>query len=112
MKPLKTATILALWLMRLSLITLIFLTFGSETLAFEYKSKEFYVATSFVVFSFLLLVGGFMPKSTLTVVSGFFLAAICLYSILIQISNGINVSIATFLIIFSVSFFFVCNGNK
>ncbi len=112
MKPLKSALGLSIWILRIALVVLISVTFLAEFTAFEYKSKEFYLATAFLVFAFFMLIGGFVSKPTLTVISGFILSILSLYSLIVQFSNGIVASLATFLILFAVSFFFVCNGNK
>lgn len=98
--------------MRLALIVFVSVSFFAEFTAFEYKSKEFYLASAYLIFALFIFVGGFVSKPTLTVFSGIILAILSLYSLFIQFSNGLNASLATFLILFSVSFFFVCNGNR
>ncbi len=112
MKPLKSALSVSIWLMRLSFLFLIIVTFGEETIAFEYRNKEFYLATAYVLFSILIFLGGFTDKPTLTVISGLLTTLLSIYVLVIQWFNGFNPSLATIFLICTIGFFFACKGTN
>jgi len=112
MKPLKSAFAISVWLLRVSFLFLILVTFGEEVMAFEYKTKEFFVATLFVILSALIFFGGFSSKPTLTVLSGLLICFLSIYTIVFQIMNGYNASLATLFLFCTLGFFFACKGTN
>lgn len=112
MKPIKSALGISVWLLRLSFLMLILVTFGEELLAFEYRNKEFIVASLYVVLTIFIFLGGFSSKSTLTVVPGLLICLLSIYSIVQQAMSGFNASLATLFLICTLGFFFACKGTN
>lgn len=112
MKPLKSFIGIAKWILRIAFLLMIVITYGEEILALEYRNKEFYVAITYLIFATLLFFGSFATKHNLTVFSALILSIISIYTIVIQLLSGFNDSIATMFLFFSISFFFLCNGNN
>ncbi|HOK52538.1 MAG: hypothetical protein WHT29_02560 [Bacteroidales bacterium] len=112
MKPIKSALGISVWLLRLSFLFLVLVTFGEEVIAFEYRSREFIVAAIFVLLSVLIFLGGFSSKPTLTVLPGLLICLLSLYTIAMQVMNGFNASLATLFVFCTLGFFFACKGTN
>lgn len=112
MKPLKSGTALAYWLLRIALFLFLFTIFYSEIGNFNFHNLESYFAVAFVALGALLFVGGFMAKPTLTVISGILITLLSSYSLFVQFKAGLNASIASFIVVFSIGFYFTCVGNQ
>lgn len=111
MKPLKSFTGFASWLMRISVLLIVFAAFFDTFMAFNIKELSFYIAAGFMVFGLLLFIGGFMGKPTLSVLSGLvilLLSALQAY----WAFKGINISFAHWIMLASVGLFFLASGNK
>jgi len=112
MKPLKSGSALAYWLLRIALLFFLFTIFYGEIGNFNFRNLESYFAVAFVVLGALLFIGGFMAKPTLTVISGLLIALLSSYSLFVQFKSGLNASIASFVLVFSIGFYFTCVGNQ
>ncbi|MBN2349240.1 MAG: hypothetical protein JXJ22_10400 [Bacteroidales bacterium] len=112
MKPLKSARGLARWILRLSLIIVIFFANYTIFLNFNIKSVGFYFSLIFLLSGLLLLVGGFLKDPSLTIISSLIILILSVYQ-LIKIFNG---SIGEYLIdefiSVSLAFYFLSAGNK
>ncbi|HBG69496.1 MAG: hypothetical protein A2W93_01210 [Bacteroidetes bacterium GWF2_43_63] len=112
MKPAKAFYPFAAWLIRLTMLLFTYVFFFETIRAFDYNSVEFYIASAFAIFSVLVLVGGFLSKPAMTVVSAFFLFGLSVYQLIIHFSEkpdtitvAYMLSISAMLVLFSV-------GNK
>lgn len=112
MKPLKSGLQLANWLLRISLTVLILVTCLQGVKSFDFSSKEFYLASIFSISAILLVLGGMSSKNTLTILSGFIISALSIYKIISLFSGALNPSIAIYLMVMSIGFYFVCTGNQ
>lgn len=112
MKPLKNGLNFANWLMRISLLILITVSFWKGATEFDFSSKIFYISLAFVVFGILLFVGGFVAKPTLTVISGLVLCLLSIYKIFLQFSGDFSSIVANFIMIAAVGLYFACAGNN
>ena len=112
MKPFKAGLPFAIWLMRISLALFLVLQNVNGLNPIELNSLSYYFTLAFVVFAILLLVGGFLSKSTLTVVSGLVISALSVYRLVVSFDGAISQADVLYLIIASVAFLFVCQGNK
>jgi len=112
MKPIKGLIPFAIWLIRLAVLFFVFNDFFRPLKTFDFTSIRFYVAIAFYLFAFLLLIGGFMKKPSITVLSGLMLFLASVYEIIIRSSSGILSEIAQFSVIATISFYFFTAGNK
>jgi hypothetical protein len=112
MKPVKGIQPFATWLMRLAVAFFVFLTFFSTLKGFEYKSIQFYVAVSYIVFGSLLFIGGFMSKPGITVFSGLMLFLVSVYRIVMFSSEKFDTTLVMYSLVATVSLYFFTAGNK
>ncbi|MCX7986558.1 MAG: hypothetical protein N2662_06440 [Bacteroidales bacterium] len=112
MKPIKSALGISVWLLRLSFLFMVAVTFGEEVLAFEYRGREFYFAAAYLILTLLIFLGGFSSKPTLTVLPGLLICLLSIYTIVLQIMNGYNASLATMFMLCTLGFFFACKGTN
>ena len=111
MKPLKTTTPLARWLLRLSLAAFIFFAYFGTFKNFEFNNLEFYFASVYVIFGALLFIGGFLSKSSLTVLSGFIIFLLSVYLLIKSFSGDIGEHLLAYLLPASIAFYFLSTGN-
>lgn len=112
MKPVKGLIPFASWLIRLTIVFFIFTEFLKPLKTFNFTSIRFYASIAFYLFASLLLIGGFMKKPSITVLSGLMLFLASVYEIIIRSSSGILSEIAQFSVIATISFYFFTAGNK
>jgi hypothetical protein len=111
MKPLKTTTPLARWLLRLSLAVFIFFAYFGTFKKLEFGNLEFYFASVYVIFGVLLFIGGFLSKSSLTVLSGFIIFLLSVYLLIKTFSGDISEHMLGYLLPASIAFYFLSTGN-
>jgi hypothetical protein len=111
MKPLKSIIPLARWLLRLSLAVLIFFTYYKTFKGFDFNNLGFYFAAVYVIFGALLVIGGFLSKSSLTVVSAFILFLLSVYLLIKNATGDIGTQMTEYLLPASIAFYFLSTGN-
>ncbi len=111
MKPLKSGLNLANWILRISLLLFVILLFIGTFKTFNLYNSEFYFSSVFIFSSVLLFFSGFLPKPSLTVISGLILSVISFGIIFFHFSGKLNNEIANYFIIMAIGFYFVCSGN-
>jgi hypothetical protein len=112
MKPIKSLSPVAEWLMRSGIVLFAVLYYLEILEVKNFKSVMFYISLGFILFSFLLFVGGFLRKTSLTMISSIVLILLTGYQTVIFVKSGIDYNFAVFVIIGSVLFHFLANGNK
>ncbi len=112
MDPVKAFYPLSGWLLRLAVLVIIYILFFVPLKTFNLSSVDFYIAAAFTIFGILLFVGGFLNKSTLTVLSGLMLLLGCLYKIVMHYAFDKGNSIALYFVFAAIAMFFFSNGNK
>ena len=112
MEPVRSLYALSTWLLRVALLVLVYIIFFTTLRSPDVNHVPFWIAAGFSLFSMLLFVGGFMKKSSLTVITAVILALGCIYKIVMYYAFSQNVSIAIFLVMGAISLFFFANGNK
>ncbi len=112
MQPFKSGQAVALWLLRITLVLYLFLDNIYSLRQISFESIRFYVSFGFVIFAVLLLVGGFLSKPGLTVLSGLFIFLLSAYQLFVSFGGKVDVSLVMFLFPLSIGFFFLCQGNK
>jgi hypothetical protein len=111
MKPIKSLSPIAEWLMRCGIVLFAVLYYWDILEVKNYKSVMFYVSLGFILFGFLLFVGGLFRKTSITVISALGLILLTGYQAVIFIKSGIDYNFAVFVIIGSVIFYFLAKGN-
>lgn len=111
MKPFKSVLPFSRWLLRITLLAYLIVIHFDTFKALNFSSLQFYFAAVFIVFSALLLLGGFISES-LTVVSALIIIVLSLYQMIVSFTGTITEATVWFLIPLSISFYFLSTGNK
>lgn len=111
MNPWKGLTGLSAWVMRIAMLMLLLPMFYPTLIAFNIQSLHFYIGAAMVVCSVLLLIGGFLSKHTITVVSSLILLILSGVQAYWAFS-GLNQLFAMWVLTGSVALYFLSNGNK
>lgn len=110
MKPLKSLAPLAKTLLRITVAILVVSFYFDRLTNPDLTSVYWFISVVIVIFAVLLLVGGFVKKASLTVVSGLI---ICILSIIMMFIHGIDMnSVVTHIAPATLGFFFLARGNK
>jgi hypothetical protein len=112
MQPFKYGQVIAMWLLRITLVLYLFLGNINNLRQISFDKIQFYISFGFVIFAVLLLVGGFLSKPGLTVISGLIIFLLSVYQLVISFGGRIDVSLVMYLFPLSIGFFFLCQGNK
>jgi len=112
MQPFKYGQTIAKWLLRITLVLYLFLGNINRISPINFESVRFYVALIFVIFAVLLLVGGFLSKPGLTVISGLIIFLLSSYQLIISFNGRIDQGLVLYLFPLSIGFVFLCQGNK
>jgi hypothetical protein len=112
MEPVRSLYALSTWLLRLALLVLVYIIFFTTLRSPDVNSLPFWIAAGFALFSMLLFVGGFMKKSSMTVISSLILMLGCIYKIVIYYAFDEGNFLAIYLVMGALSLFFFTNGNK
>ena len=112
MQPFKSGQVVAMWLLRITLVLYLFFNNIYSLRQINFDSIHFYIAFAFVIFAVLLLVGGFLSKPGITVISGLIIFLLSAYQLVISFGGRFDSSLVLFLFPLSIGFFFVCQGNK
>lgn len=112
MKPFKAGQPLSSWLLRVSLIASIVVTSYQHVLPINLKSFIFYKSVIFLLMTILLLIGGLLSKSTLTILSGLIVFGFSSYLIFANFEGLHHSGLYLYFIWASIGFYFFCNGNK
>jgi len=84
MKPIKSLSPVAEWLMRSGIVLFAVLYYLEILEVKNFKSVMFYISLGFILFSFLLFVGGFLRKTSLTMISSDDFVDLALSEVLIE----------------------------
>lgn len=96
---------------RIAILLVVFTLHYDAFMAFKLDSLAFYVAAVYIIFGVLLLIGGFVNKPNLTVLSGLLLLIVSLLMCFVSF-DGITSEFAVYVLLGSVALFFVTDGNK
>jgi len=111
MKTVKSLYPLSTWAMRIGIAFFVYAKFSDIVFQLNFNNFSFYIALLFVVFGFLLFVGGFIKKSSLTMISSLVLLFLSIYKIIL-LSSTVNISISIYILILSISLLFLSKGNN
>ncbi len=111
MKPFTAFSGIARWVLRITILMVVFTQYYDTFMAFKLDSFAFYVAAVFIIFGVLLLIGGFLSKHDLTVVSGLLLVMASIYMGFVSF-DGITGEFASNLLLGAAALLFLTEGNK
>ncbi|MBN2522978.1 MAG: hypothetical protein JXB24_06865 [Bacteroidales bacterium] len=109
MEPMKSLVPMAKWLLRIAVALIVYGAFLNTALSFSFSGAGYYFALAMVIFTILLLVGGFLKKSSMTVISGL---VILVLSVILMFTGGISLgSIIANFATAAIGFYFMARGN-
>ncbi len=112
MQPVKSFFVLSTWMLRVSLLLMVYVLFFSALRSPDFSSIPFWIAAGFALFSMLLFIGAFMKKSAMTVVSALFLLLGCIYEVVMRFGFNKDNPVAMFFVFGAIALFFFSSGNK
>ncbi len=112
MAPFRSLSLVSSWLLRLSVIAIVFFSYKEQLLQFDYKNTPLYYAIAILLLSVVLLLGGFVRNEVITMLSSIILLGICIYKIYINYDATFNSQILLYSIIATISIHFMGRGNK
>lgn len=112
MKPLKSAKGTINWMLRISLSGFFAFTSFSTVLSMNLDSPDFYLSLLGFVFAVLLVIGGFLTKHNITIVSGAVLFFAGVYLIFSGWKSHLEPLLFINLLIAATALYFVSNGNR
>ncbi len=109
MEPMKSLVPLGKWLLRITVALIIYTSFLDAALTFSFSGMVYFIALAMVIFAILLLVGGFLKKNSVTVISGL---VILILSVILMFIDGISIGtvIGNFATA-SIGLYFMARGN-
>ena len=72
----------------------------------------FYISAAFILFSSLLVIGGFLRTSVLTRVSAVSLLLLGIYRAVILFSHGWSADLSVYIMLAAIALFFTTKGNR
>jgi len=109
MKPVKSLVPLAKWLLRIAAAVIGYVVFLDLALTFSFNDTNYFLALAMVICIVLLLVGGFLKTSSLTVISGLL---ILLLSVILMFVQGISIdTVMGNFTTAAIGFYFMARGN-
>lgn len=110
MEPVKSLIPIAKWLLRLTVGLAVYSLHFDRMLDFNLTSVNWFISAIITVFTVLLLVGGLVKKSKLTVVSGLIIFVL---SVIMMFLGGPNLSsVILHSTPAAIGFYFLARGNK
>jgi hypothetical protein len=112
MKPFKSGAIIAAWLLRITILWFVYEQYFIGFPGFDLKSFPFYIHTAYILFTVLLLAGGFMQKPALTVLSGLAIFVLPIVQLIHAFPKDLLPVLLLYLLPLSVGFYFFTHGNS
>jgi len=112
MKALTSLAPISKWILRITLFLYVFSLYFKNIAHFNLNSLNFYISLIYVLFGFLLILGGFFSNDNLTIISSFVIFIISIYSFIKLLPHPIDNVFFKDLIPASISFYFLSTGNK
>ncbi len=112
MTPFRSLFPLVTWLLRITVGLFVYVTYFNIFKAFNFDTLNFWIATLLVIFSALLIIGGFVREHKITVISGLIIGIVTVYLMIVNFSSFLNPGFSIYLMLATIAFFFVSRGNK
>jgi hypothetical protein len=111
MKPFKSGANLAAWLLRITLLWFVYEHYLKGFPDFDLKSYSFYIHVAYILFAVLLLTGGFLQKSSLTVLAGLALFVLPIFQVIRDFPEEPLKVLPLYLLPLALGFYFFTSGN-
>ncbi len=116
MKPIKNLELASYWMLRVGIVFLFIAMYGKSIGKFDYDNYRWIINMVYLCSSFSLFVGGFVKKTTVTIVSGLILAAISIYQIIPIVADGkisfFDPALFQYIMLTGMGMLFASVGNK
>jgi len=112
MKPLNSALPLAHWMMRISMAIMIVYLQWPFIKTVNFQKTDDIISFAYVVGGILLIIGGFLKNSVLTILSASIIFLITLYFLYLHFPSELHLGYLIYMWPLSVSLFYLANGNE
>lgn len=116
MKPIKNLEVASLWLLRIGIVFLFIAMYGKTVDHWAFNNYRWIINMVYLLSSITLFIGGFVKKSTVTIISGLIIAAISIYQIIPIVADGkisfFDPSLFQYLTLIGLGMLFAAVGNK
>ena len=116
MKPLKNLELASMWLLRIGVVFLFIAMYGKSVDNWAFDNYRWIINMVYLLSSISLFIGGFMRKSTLTIISGLIIAAISIYQIVPIVADGrisfFDPTFFQYIVMTGVGMLFASIGNR
>lgn len=113
MKPLKSISPFSSWMLRIGLLIMVVALVYPVLSNFDISNVNHILSAFLMLFSIMLVIGGFLKNNTLTMISGIVIMLLCgwlAYSY--NQFSILNRDFVAFLLSGTIGFHFLANGNK
>ncbi|MBQ2025883.1 MAG: hypothetical protein II215_05390 [Paludibacteraceae bacterium] len=116
MKPLKNLEIVSLWLLRIGIVFLFIALYGKQVDNLAFDNYRWVINMVYLLSSVLLFIGGFLRKSTLTIICGLLIAGISIYQMVPIVADGrisfFDPTLFQYIVMTGVGMLFASIGNR
>jgi hypothetical protein len=112
MKPFTSGSLFAAWLLRIMLAWFVYHNYFQTFADFDLNNFSFYISGAYLLFTVLLIAGGFMRQEGLTVISGLAIFVLPIIQLVRDFPEEISGVMLLYLIPLSVGFTFFTTGNN
>lgn len=116
MKPLKNLELISLWLLRIGIVFLFIAMYGKSIDNWAFDNYRWIINMVYLLSSVSLFIGGFLRKSTTTIISGLTIALISIYQIVPIVADGkisfFDPSLFQYLLMIGIGLLFAALGNR
>jgi hypothetical protein len=112
MKPFTSGTVITAWLIRLTLVWFVYRNYFQPFTSFDLHSFHFYVSAAYLLFSVLIVIGGFFQKTTLSVLSGLIVFVLPIVQLIRVFPEDLGSVLLVYLIPLAAGFYFFTYGNN
>ena len=99
-------------MLRITLVWFVYKNYLYTFADFDLESFSFYLSAAYLLFTVLLIAGGFMQKPGLTVISGLFVFILPVVQLIRVFPKDLADVLLLYLIPLSVGFYFFTGGNQ
>ncbi|MEE0972835.1 MAG: hypothetical protein U0L34_01725 [Paludibacteraceae bacterium] len=116
MKPLKNLELASLWLLRIGIVFLFIAMYGKSIDKWAFDNYRWIINMVYLLSSITLFIGGFLRKSTVTIIAGLLIAAISIYQIVPIVADGkisfFDPTLFQYIVMTGVGMLFASIGNR
>lgn len=110
MEPIKKLSTIANWFLRIAVAIILYDFYFKLFEKFKFDSLEYIIAFLLIVCAAAIIVGGFLKKNMVTVISGL---AICALSVLMIFVDGFEFdTLLKHFVPVAIGLYFIANGNS